>query len=200
MGDRATGSDEAELVDELRQALGSPRRVAAWTEETDGVPGPSLSAEVADHHGATPSARPVSDAALRIADRILGGGAATAASQDASKAAPSGQGDVGMGLVVGARRVAVPVRGVVLGRDPGPAGVVVADSHVSRRHIRVTRTDTGLAVADLESTNGTTVARGDDWLPVGAAAESIEPGDRILTLNGVLLAEVVSVRSEGGLS
>ena len=103
----------------------------------------------------------------------------------------------GVGLVVGERRVAVPAGGVVLGRDPDPSGVVVADGHVSRRHARVTRTDTGLAVADLETTNGTAVARGDDWLPVGPAGAPIELGDRIYTLNGVLLAEVVAAAASG---
>jgi hypothetical protein len=54
------------------------------------------------------------------------------------------------------RTFAVGDQPLVIGRSPD-AAVVVSDSNVSRRHAEVWRTSEGVAVRDLQSTNGTYV-------------------------------------------
>ena len=92
--------------------------------------------------------------------------------------------------MVGGRALEVPARGVVLGRQPGPAGIVVEDPSVSRRHTLVRRTGTGVVVADLGSTNGTVVVRGGVREDVAGDGTPASHGDLIMTAGGVLLAEV----------
>ncbi|MFQ5845063.1 MAG: protein kinase, partial [Planctomycetota bacterium] len=54
--------------------------------------------------------------------------------------------------------IALPASGeLLLGRDPGPTGVKVADPRCSRRHASVTVTERGHTVRDLGSKNGTFV-------------------------------------------
>ena len=102
-----------------------------------------------------------------------------------------------MCLKVGSIRLSVPSEGIVLGRRPGPSGVVVSESRVSRRHALVKRTRHGMAVADLGTTNGTAIVRGHERLPVGSDAMPLTKGDRIVTKRDVLLAEVVVWTREG---
>ena len=45
----------------------------------------------------------------------------------------------------------------LIGREPEAAGIMILDGSVSRRHARINRHGQGYFVADLESTNGTTV-------------------------------------------
>jgi len=54
------------------------------------------------------------------------------------------------------RSFAIGDRPVVIGRSPDVA-VVINDSNVSRRHAEVWRTPEGVAIKDLQSTNGTFV-------------------------------------------
>jgi len=54
------------------------------------------------------------------------------------------------------RSFAIGDRPVVIGRSPDVA-VVINDSNVSRRHAEVWRTTEGVAIKDLQSTNGTFV-------------------------------------------
>jgi hypothetical protein len=72
------------------------------------------------------------------------------------------------------QRLLLPTEGsVVLGRSHD-CGCVVADSTVSRRHARMTRTDHGWVLRDLSSTNGTFLngARLTETTPV-------HPGDQV---------------------
>jgi pSer/pThr/pTyr-binding forkhead associated (FHA) protein len=54
------------------------------------------------------------------------------------------------------RRVAVGTEPLVIGRLP-ECGIVLSDSNVSRRHAELRRTNDGIFVTDLGSTNGTRV-------------------------------------------
>ena len=63
---------------------------------------------------------------------------------------------------------------IVLGRDSS-ADVVIDDGQISRRHARVTPSNGGVVVEDLESTNGTFVNRDEVHAPV-----ELRPGDELL--------------------
>lgn len=73
--------------------------------------------------------------------------------------------------------------GLTIGRDAGSAGVVVAETLVSKRHVWVGHRDDELVAIDRGSTNGTTV----NGFKVREA--KLRPGDR-LTLAGVVTFEV----------
>lgn len=53
---------------------------------------------------------------------------------------------------------AIPDGEAIVGRDP-EAGIYINDSSVSRKHARITRTEEGVVVEDLGSSNGTEVNR-----------------------------------------
>jgi hypothetical protein len=90
--------------------------------------------------------------------------------------------------LAGAPVVALPEAGeLYLGRDPGPAGVKIADPRCSRQHALVRRSAESWVVRDLDSKNGTFVngvkivesslSRGD-LVRIGHAEFAfIEPGD-----------------------
>ncbi len=59
-------------------------------------------------------------------------------------------------LVSDGRSFAVGERSLVIGRSPD-VDLVINDSNVSRRHAEVWRTSEGVAIRDLQSTNGTFV-------------------------------------------
>lgn len=190
-------SDDADLINQLREALGSRSlddshsQPSSQTEPTPVVEEDAEPAAPADD----PPARTgpvVSSAALAIADAILGTRDSRSRATDNRHSAPGAM-RVDVCLVVAGEKVLVPPEGVVLGRQPGPAGVVVSNSHISRRHTQFTATEEGVSVSDLGSTNGTVIVRGDDQVEVGAARTPVEPGDSILTTNGVHIADVVSV-------
>ncbi|MFL5867100.1 MAG: FHA domain-containing protein, partial [Thermoleophilaceae bacterium] len=61
----------------------------------------------------------------------------------------------------------------VVGRDPG-ADVVIADSEISTKHAAFDLVDSGIAVQDLGSTNGTFV---NGQRVTGS--QPLQPGDRI---------------------
>jgi predicted component of type VI protein secretion system len=71
-------------------------------------------------------------------------------------------------------------RAVVLGRDAA-ADVVLDDPRVSRRHARITPSDGGAVVEDLDSRNGTFLNREQIHAPVAA-----KPGDDLLLGTTVL--------------
>src|SRR5204862_381477 len=71
-------------------------------------------------------------------------------------------------------------RAVVLGRDAG-ADVVLDDARVSRRHARITPSESDVVVEDLDSRNGTFVNREEIHSPVSA-----RPGDDVLLGTTVL--------------
>ncbi len=162
------------------------------SELDSGVPARS-DAAVASTRGSPP----VSEAALAIADELLGQREPEAAGLSEEEATPPGS--AGTRLLVGGQTLTVPAQGVVLGRQPGPAGIVVADGSVSRRHARIHLNGTGIAVVDLGSTNGTLVVRGESLARAGPEGTPATAGDRIVTANGVLLAEVVGESPSGKL-
>jgi transcriptional regulator with GAF, ATPase, and Fis domain len=107
--------------------------------------------------------------------------------------------EVRNGLASGARHE-LPGEAVVVGRRPD-AHVVLTDEQVSGRHLRVLRRETGLAIEDLGSTNGTFIVRGEARTRVTPAggAVALAPGD-LVELGGdggpgVLLA--LSTTAEG---
>jgi pSer/pThr/pTyr-binding forkhead associated (FHA) protein len=65
-------------------------------------------------------------------------------------------------------------RPIVLGRDQS-ADVVLGDGQISRRHVRVSPSNGGALVEDLESTNGTFVNSNEVHAPV-----EVRPGDQLL--------------------
>lgn len=67
----------------------------------------------------------------------------------------------GVGMVLPDGRRVRPQRVVVLGSDPGPAGVRIDGPAVSRRHLEVRPREAAVEVRDLGSTNGTWVDRVD---------------------------------------
>jgi pSer/pThr/pTyr-binding forkhead associated (FHA) protein len=73
---------------------------------------------------------------------------------------------------------------IVLGRDTS-ADVVLDDGQISRRHARVTPSNGGVVVEDLESTNGTFVNDDEVQAPV-----ELRPGDQLLV--GVTLLQLRS--------
>jgi len=83
------------------------------------------------------------------------------------------------------RQIALP-RPLVLGRDSS-ADVVLADEQVSRRHARVSPSQNGIEIEDLESTNGTFV--NDNQLH---GRIEIRPGDTVIV--GVTVLEARSAQ------
>jgi pSer/pThr/pTyr-binding forkhead associated (FHA) protein len=63
---------------------------------------------------------------------------------------------------------------LVIGRDAS-ADVVLDDGQISRRHARLTPSNGGVVVEDLESTNGTFVNQNEVQAPV-----ELRPGDELL--------------------
>ena len=183
--------DNAALIKELRLSLGYRGSKNEDSTATNSPP----SGEDRSAVGAI-RARPVSRIAQELADQMFGFGE-SGNPQIADLADCAADFGDEICLLVGDANVWVPSEGVVLGRLPGPSGVVVTDEHVSRRHIRVGREGECLIVADLGSTNGTLVLRRDEEIEVASTGVPLEVGDRIVTGNGIPLASVVVAPSEG---
>lgn len=190
-------SDDADLINQLREALGSPARDDPGSD-TESVPVDDPVEESSDAQAQAAADDPpvrtgptVSQAALDIADSILGIRESSSSAPDNRRSAPGVMAE-DICLIVAGEEVSVPRGGVVLGRQPGPAGVIVANSHISRRHMSLMPTEGGVSVSDLGSTNGTVIVRGGDQVEVGATPTPVEPGDTILTTDGVHIADVVS--------
>ena len=179
---------DAELIAELRRSLGSK---GGKTEQ-----GATSRSPLAAEHSADVEAvrsRPVSRIAEGLASQLLGlNESANRHLADLADGTASER-EV-LCLLVDGADVLVPAEGIVLGRVPGPAGVVVADVHVSRRHIRVERQDDHLVVVDLGSTNGTRILRGDEAIEVASTVVPLECRDRIVTSDGIPLTEVTLAR------
>lgn len=171
-------SSDAELIAEIRQSLGTaaPENIIAApaTSQVEEV-------EVAPEQPAYQIPGP----ALRLADQLLGDGMP---SMGGAESTMGGE----LVVKVQGRQFSVPSGGVDLGRSPGSEGIVVAEPRASRRHARFVHLAEGIAVMDLGSTNGTVIARGEDRLAVESEMVQLAEGDRVMTLNGVLLAEVVT--------
>ena len=132
----------------------------------------------------------ISNAALEIADAILERYGSSAEKALGGAKDPYSRTDLAL-LVAGTIK-RVSSRGVILGRRPGPEGIIIADSHVSRRHALVEPTEIGLCATDLGSANGTMIVREGTRSIVGNGRMELKAGDQITTSNNVLLAEVVA--------
>jgi S1-C subfamily serine protease len=71
----------------------------------------------------------------------------------------------------------IPAAGLVFGRDPAQASVVVPDDHVSKVHAVLTPSPKGLLLEDRGSTNGTFV---NQVGPQGIQQTYLKAGDRII--------------------
>ena len=176
-----TDASDAELIAEIRQSLGT-----AAPKELFTVPA-TAPVETVEEVPEQPAYQ-MPEAALRLADHLLGKGTPSIGSAAST---------TGSGLVVEVegRRFSVPSDGLELGRSPDPEGsesIVIVDPRVSRRHARFVPSAGGIAVMDLGSTNGTVILRGEERLAVESGPIQLARGDRVATLNDVLLAGVVT--------
>ena len=168
-----TPADDADLIDQLREALGSRARNEPSSQLPSSQSEPVPVEESSDASSVAPADDPsvptgpvVPRAALDIADAILGTKEPSRKAADNSHRAPAAIAEH-ICLIVAGEKVLVPPGGVLLGRLPGPGGVTVANSHISRRHMSLMPTEGGVSVSDLGSTNGTVIVRGDDHLVAG---------------------------------
>ncbi len=136
---------------------------------------------------------PVSQAALNLADQILGGSATTATEPSESVSTS----------VDGARPLLAVCRGdeetmlapgvdIILGRGADCFAPSV-DGRVSRRHAKLTIGDAGPVVVDLGSANGTVIRRTGEVVAVGGLPVEVQPGDQLVTIDDVLLAQITPV-------
>ena len=149
------------------------------------MPATSVVSEMESNSGQ--SGRRITEDAIRVADQLtrqrdpfVGGSTAEAESK--------------LLLEVLGQRFSVTSGSTDLGRQPDSKGIVVEDSRVSRRHACFWQTEKGIAVVDLGSTNGTVIIRSGKRLMVTSEPVDLRLGDKVETLNGVPLAEVVSGR------
>ena len=95
-----------------------------------------------------------------------------------------------------------PVRGetFVVGREPG-CDVVIMDSSISRRHVRITVDDGKLLLEDLKSTNGVHIAgkrleraeiQPDEWFVVGTVMMTVREGVSLTSSDGSTSAQIGS--------
>jgi len=173
-----TDPSDAELIAEIRQSLGAAPPV-------DAIAAPATALVEKVKEAPIQPAPQMPDSALCLADQLLGEGILSMGSAASTKGGE-------LVVKVEGRQFSVPSEGVELGRSPGSDGIVVDNPRASRHHARFVQSAGGIAVMDLGSTNGTVVARGDDRLAVESEMVQLALGDRVMTLNGVLLAEVVA--------
>lgn len=129
-----------------------------------------------------PAERSASAAALAVADQIMGLDGMSVGMQPGRPLALRSP---------GAQVFAID-RHLAIGRS-ADAELTVGDGRVSRSHAAVSRSDGQYVVRDLGSGNGTFIARNGELARVGAEPMQIQPGDRLETIDGLLLAEVVEV-------
>lgn len=95
-------------------------------------------------------------------------------------------------IVVGTDRIAIltPGDAIVIGRQGNHR---VDDQRVSRQHLSVTLSYTGLMCRDLGSSNGSWLIRGDRRIPLHSDATTLTVGDRVVTIDDVELVRVPEV-------
>lgn len=175
--DDARPSD-AQLDPEIRRAPRSPARTNPVSPaQTNAVTDLEVGLEQREHR--------IAEDAMHVADQLLGSGGSAVPGRNVTV-------DGDLCLEVSGQRFNVTADGADLGRNPEPGGIRVADPRVSRQHARFVHVEEGLAVVDLGSTNGTSILRGDQRIAVASNPVVLAPGDRVATLNGVPLAEVVA--------
>ncbi|MYH95344.1 MAG: FHA domain-containing protein [Cenarchaeum sp. SB0669_bin_11] len=143
------------------------------------------------HGNAPPTGAEPSLGALSVADSLLEGGHSSGGILEGR----AGKRAAHSCLEVAGKRFTPASGGIELGRSVEPGGIVVADERVSRHHARFVRIGERLVVTDLESTNGTVIVRDGVRIEVGAKPVALEVGDKVVTLNNVLLAKVVEDNS-----
>lgn len=181
MDNANTDGSDAELIAEIRRSLGTQSH-----EGTFKAPA-TTSMETVGEIPEQPAYQ-IADPALLMADQLLG---ENAPKSGASAFVPG----LELAVVVEGSRFRVPPGGVDLGRGSDAGGIEIADPRVSRRHARFVLQNGELAVVDLGSTNGTVILRGGERFPVESEPIQLVEGDRVVTWNDVLLAEVVAVLS-----
>ncbi len=77
---------------------------------------------------------------------------------------------------------------LILGRDPDTADIVLPDEEISRNHIRITLTEKGLEVIDLNSTNGSAINGME--LPLYGEGTPLRNGDTLILGDVMLQAEI----------
>jgi pSer/pThr/pTyr-binding forkhead associated (FHA) protein len=83
---------------------------------------------------------------------------------------------------------------VVIGRDPGPGGILISNFEVSRQHVRLDVKAGVLEVTELGSTNGTSIVRtGVSTAIVRDVQVPMHPGDQLLVNGHVVLCSVGGV-------
>ena len=129
----------------------------------------------------------VDEAALEIADGLL-------VERTRRADAPLAENELDRShlvLVIDKVQYNVPAQGLLLGRDPGLAGSSIVDTRISRRHLFFESIEDVIVVSDLGSTNGSWIIRNGKRLAVESQPAILCPGDKIITVNEVLLAEVI---------
>ena len=85
---------------------------------------------------------------------------------------------------------------IVIGRQDGEGRLVIADGRVSRSHVRLVRDSGSVTASDLGSSNGTSVVRNGEAIPIGDEPVELHVGDRLETIDRLLLATVLESEGE----
>lgn len=116
---------------------------------------------------------------------------ATLVLDEPRRSLPAGSAPMDVVVVAGpdaGRRVPLTPDGVVIGRSAG-LGLSLSDARLSRKHARVSLSDSGFRVTDLGSTNGTRC--GAETLAEGGSAEA--DGSQLIAIGDSLLRLVRAV-------
>lgn len=164
-------------VERLRLALrrGPAKQATPSIEDSPPLQQPSKPHESRHDLGADPPDRRLNPQALAVADMLLGAEPAERASLTLVR--------------IGDQQMTVGPDGLVIGRRS--AGLGIADGRISRRHAELLVIDGVLHVRDLGSSNGTFVHGERRTDQVGELPVALGRGDRITTIDDVLLAQVV---------
>lgn len=78
---------------------------------------------------------------------------------------------------------------ITLGRDSEAADIVIPDAGISRTHVRISLTEQGLEVTDMNSTNGTAI-NGEAFSPYHPCM-ILQSGDTLTLGDVILQAEII---------
>ncbi len=165
----------AELVERIRRTLGvSP-------SSSDQHVGERPSSDAVTMTSTEP-VRAVGSAALAIADQIMG-----------MEASLGSRSSARLGVRTAAGSTVELIAEIVIGRQEGGGRVVVGDGRVSRSHARLFDHEGTAVVVDLGSSNGTVLVRSGETTVVAAVPMEVRTGDRLETVDGVLLGDIVDI-------
>lgn len=128
-------------------------------------------------------ARAVSAAAMAIADQIMG----------LDDAIVERQGRTAVTLRAADGALVEVEQECTIGRSEDENRITVSDGRVSRSHALVTHRAGRVSVQDLGSSNGTLLVRDGMFEQVTNEPRELRAGDRLETVGGVLLVEIVEV-------